>query len=216
MPFALFEKYRNLLTPVSLSCRRFYGVHLLCREQHPGNPCVFIGESHGRLILAPSFEKSSQPLTTAIRLEPDPPQRGPGSVDEELPQIDIPAFADPQQTRLAPSGVLPWHQPQPRSTLTAILESARITHGGDQGRGRQRPNPGDCLQALAHRMSGTDRLQLLGLIRQPFLSGAKCLIELRKKFGAQGRQLGPLRLEGRQEGVAEFRHTLGQDNAIFS
>ena len=188
---------------------------MLCREEHPGNPRVFIGEGHSRLVLPPSFKESSEPLTAAIRLEPDPPQCRPGSVDEELAQIDIPTLADPPQPRLATRGVWPWHQPHPRGKLPPLLERTRITHRGDQGWGRQRPQPWDRLSALAHRMRGTDRLQLRGLIRQPFLQGAKFLVEVCKKFGAPGRQLGPLRLEGRHEGVAQLRHTVRQDNAIF-
>jgi hypothetical protein len=133
------------LSPLSLSCHRCYGVPLSSREQHPGKPRVFMSEGHGRLLLAPAFEESSEPLTAPICLAPHPPQRRPGSVDEELAQLDIPAFAAPQQTRLATRGVLPWPQPQPRGTLPSLLDRGRSTHGGDEGRGRQRSHPWDRL-----------------------------------------------------------------------
>src|SRR5712691_5700185 len=69
-------------------------VRLIAAQQHPRNPCVLIGECHSSLILATSFNEPSEPLAASIRLEPDPPERGPGSVHEKLPQIDISSFAD--------------------------------------------------------------------------------------------------------------------------
>src|SRR5215217_1579940 len=48
------------------------------------------------------------------------------------------------------------------------------------------------------------------------LQGTKFLVEVPKEFLAQGGELGSFRLQGRHEGVAEFRHTWGESYAIFA
>jgi hypothetical protein len=50
-------------------------------------------------------------------------------VDEQLPQIHIPSFADPEQPWLATRRMLPGHQTRPRGKLPAIFEMTRVTHG---------------------------------------------------------------------------------------
>jgi site-specific recombinase XerD len=52
------------------------------------------------------------------------------TVHEELTQVDIPAFADSEQTRLASRGVLARHESQPRRKLPAVLEVRRIVDSG--------------------------------------------------------------------------------------
>ena len=98
------------------------GVCLIATEQHPRNSCVLIGERYGRFVLAAPFDQPPHPLATSVCLEPDPPKCGPGAMDEQLPQIAIAPFANPEQAGLAPGGVLPWYQPQPRRKLAPILE----------------------------------------------------------------------------------------------
>src|ERR687893_471765 len=89
--------------------RRVLGrVNLIGGEQYPSNPFVF---------------------------EPDPAHRGSCPMDEQLAEVDISPFADPEQMRLASCGVLAWHKSQPRRELPAILEVRRIAHRRDQGRG---------------------------------------------------------------------------------
>ena len=99
-------------------------------------------------------------------------------MDEQGTEGDVPTFADPEQPWLAACSMLPRHQPHPRSKLAPMLERARIADRCDQGRRRQWTNPGDRHEALAHRMGGTDCLDRLSRIREPFLQNAKLLIEL--------------------------------------
>jgi hypothetical protein len=176
----------------------------------------FLARATGRLLLPPSGEEASEPLPPAIRLEPAPPQRGPGSLDEELPPIDSSAVADVPPPRLATRGGWPWHSPQPRGKLPAMLKRVRLTDGGDQGRGCQRPHPRARLQALAPRMRGPARLELRGGIRQPFLQHPKFRRELPKERLAQGGALGPFRLPGGHAGVAALRPTRWEDSALHS
>src|SRR5215471_12929898 len=70
------------------------GVHLLCREQGPHNPCIFIGDCYRGLVLSPPFHEAADPLTPAIRLQPHPAQRCACPMHQEGPQRDIPPFTD--------------------------------------------------------------------------------------------------------------------------
>jgi hypothetical protein len=92
---------------------------------------MFVCQRHHGPIDPSSFDPGTDPLTSAVMLVLDPPECGPGSVYEEFTPRAIPAFADPQQTRLAPGGVLTWDNPQPRRKLPAILETRRIIDRGD-------------------------------------------------------------------------------------
>src|SRR5499427_700165 len=160
MPLASCGKSCNRLCRASLGCRLLGAVHLVGRQQHPGNPGIFIREGHGRLVLAATVHEASEPRATAIRLEPEPAQRRACAMDEEGPEVYVPAFTDPKQPWLAARGMLPRHQADPRRKLAPILERAGIADRRDQGRRRQWTNPRDRHEALADRMRCTDRCNL--------------------------------------------------------
>ena len=92
-----------------------YSIRLLAAEEHPHNAGGLGGERHGGLVLPAAFDAASYPLAAAIRLEPYPPEGGPGAVDEERPQRAIATLPDPEQARRAPSGGLPGHAPPPHA-----------------------------------------------------------------------------------------------------
>jgi len=127
---------------------------------------MLIGERHGCLVLAASFDESSHPLAASIRLEPNPAKRSPSTMDKELPHIAIPSFADPEQARLAPGGVLPWCQPQPGSKLASILEVGGVTDGGHERRSRQGPNAWNGAEALTYRMGLAEGGNFLVIVRE--------------------------------------------------
>ena len=102
-------------------------------------------------------------------------------MDEQGTEVYITAFTDPKQPGLAARGMLSRHQANPRGNLPPILKVSDIADRGHHGRGRH-GHPGDCLEALAHWMRGTDGLQLRGIVRQPLLQGAKFLVELPEEF----------------------------------
>src|SRR5262249_17190400 len=102
----------------------------------PGNPRIFIREGHGRLVLATSFDQLSEPRAAAIRLEPEPTQRRARAMDEEGPEVDVPAFTDPKQTWLAARGMLPRHQANPRRKLPPVLTGLCTTARRARGRPR--------------------------------------------------------------------------------
>ena len=54
-------------------------------------------------------------------------------MDQERPEIDIAAFADPQQSGFTPGRVLPGDETEPGGKLAPILKLGRITDRGDQG-----------------------------------------------------------------------------------
>jgi hypothetical protein len=118
---------------VILRCRVLWHVDLIGREQHPGNPRVFIRQRNHGAVGASSFEQHTDPLASAITLEFDPAERRPGAVHEEFTQIAIPTCADPPETRVAPGGVLAWDKPQPRGKLPAVLNVGCIGDCGHQG-----------------------------------------------------------------------------------
>jgi hypothetical protein len=115
----------------ALGRRALWGVDLLGREEYPRHPGVFMGQrDHGPVRTSP-FDQGTAPATSAVMLELGPPTRRPSSVDEELTQLAIPPFADPQQPRLAPGGVLTWDKPQPCRQLPAIVELRHLIDRGD-------------------------------------------------------------------------------------
>ena len=68
---------------------------------------------------------------------------------QQRAQVGIAATGDGTEPVLAAAGVLAGHQAEPGGQLPAIGEQAWITHGGHEGIGRQRPDAGDLLHALA-------------------------------------------------------------------
>ncbi len=69
-------------------------------------------------------------------------------MDEERWQVTVAAFADSEQNRLAPAGVLTRYLAQPRAQFPTALELMRVAHRRDQ-RGRdQRSDAFDLGQSL--------------------------------------------------------------------
>src|SRR5271154_2023049 len=81
-------------------------------------------------------------------------------MDEHLAQVYVAAFADAQQPRLASSGILPWHDSQPRSKVASLPKGCAVADGGNDGRGHDRPNPWNLPDASTTRIgrprSGAD------------------------------------------------------------
>src|SRR5262249_48849422 len=175
-PLASYGRYYNRLSLTSLGYR-LGGVHLIGGQQHPDNPCVFIGQCHSCLVLATSFDQPSEPRAATIRLQPDPAQRGAGAVHEEFPQIHVPPFTHPEQTRLTTCGMLLRHEPDPRRKLPSILEMSGVADRCHQRCGRERPNPRNCHETLTHWMGRSNPGNRIGIIRESFLQGAKFVIE---------------------------------------
>ena len=142
MPLASCGKSRNRLCRASLGCRLLCDVHLVGRQQHPGNPGIFIREGHGRLVLAATVHEASEPRATAIRLEPEPAQRRAGTMDEEGPEVHVPAFTDPKPPWRAARGMLPRHQADPRRKLAPFLNALALLTAATRAVAVSGPIPG--------------------------------------------------------------------------
>jgi hypothetical protein len=118
----------------ALDCRVCWRVDLIAREQPPGDSRVFVRQRHHGSGGASPLHQRSEPLPSAVILQPDPADRGPCAMHEEFTQIAIPTCADPRETRFAPRGVLAWDKPQPRGKLPAVLKVGSLGDRGHQGR----------------------------------------------------------------------------------
>jgi hypothetical protein len=141
---------------------------------------------------------------------------GSRAVDEQFPKIDIPPFAQAQQTGLAARGVFAWYKAQPGRQLAAVFEVGGIRHGRQYGGGRQRPDARNGLHLLTHRMRSSERLKLLVIVSHPFLEGEKLIIEVPEHLCAQRGELGLCVLELTYDRGAKLGHALGEDHAILA
>src|ERR1700757_3866939 len=82
-----------------------------------------------------------QPGSDRCPIPLDPQYRSPCPVDEDLAQVDVAAFADAEQPRLASSRVLPRHDTEPRGKVASLPEGCAVADGGNDGRGYDRPDP---------------------------------------------------------------------------
>ena len=70
-------------------------------------------------------------------------------MDQHGPQVGITSLAHAEQVLLAAAGMLARNEPQPCGQLAPVVEVLRVADRGDEGRCRERANPGHLLQALA-------------------------------------------------------------------
>jgi hypothetical protein len=90
-------------TVVRSGTRRSGRIGSSCRQQSPEDPGLLGGQrDHGLVEAAPGLERR-HPATGGIGPSRDLPQHRAGSVDQQGPQIHIPALGDPAQ----PSGSPP-------------------------------------------------------------------------------------------------------------
>lgn len=77
-------------------------------------------------------------------------------MNQDLPQIDVSAFADPEQLCLASGRVLAWYDPQPRSEVPALTESGAVADGGNDGGGYDGSNSWNLPDPRASCICGRD------------------------------------------------------------
>lgn len=75
----------------------------------------------------------------------------PGTVDDQTPDIAIPAFADPEQGLLSAGRMLGWNQAKPGSHITRLTELAAIREG-DTVSISIYPQPGQDSEAIAREV----------------------------------------------------------------
>ena len=109
-------------------------------------------------------------------------------MDEQGPEVAIPALCHPQQGRLPARGMLPGDEAQPGSELTPIVERRRIANGRDERRGGQGANPGQLRQALTRFISREHPLDLLVGGCDPLIDSPQFLGERVEPLPGRGRQ----------------------------
>ena len=72
-------------------------IRLAGRQHRIGDPGDLVGQRHGGHISVAAGFQPRRPATRRIVLALDPAQHGASTVDQQLPQVDIAAFADAQQ-----------------------------------------------------------------------------------------------------------------------
>ena len=70
-------------------------------------------------------------------------------MDQQGAQVDVTAFADPEERGLATAGVLPRHEAEPGRYLPAVVEAPGVGNGGDQCSRCERPDARDLLELAA-------------------------------------------------------------------
>jgi hypothetical protein len=107
---------------------------------------------------------------------------------EQLTQIAVAAFADPEEPWLATRRVLTGDQAQPGRKLAAVLELAGVADGRQDGSGTNGPNPGNGLQPLTFGMSTTNGRKLFIIICEAFLEVEKLVVQLPEDLCAERRK----------------------------
>ena len=82
-------------------------------------------------------------------------------MDEQGPEVAIPALGHPPQGRLPARGMWPGDEAQPGSELAPSVACRRIANGRDERRGGQGANPGQLRQSLTRFISCAHPLDLL-------------------------------------------------------
>jgi hypothetical protein len=72
----------------------------------------------------------------------------PCAMKQQSPEIAVPPFADTEQERFAPSGLLAWDQAHPSSQVTPIVEQVGLRHCRLERCRNHRPHTLDGGQAL--------------------------------------------------------------------
>src|ERR1700712_620540 len=70
-------------------------------------------------------------------------------MDQKRSKVTVPPLADAQQFCLPSARVLSWNQSHPGCELPSVFEAPRITDGGDQRTGRDRPDTRNLLKLAA-------------------------------------------------------------------
>ena len=82
-------------------------------QQRPDRSNVLVGQRHRCHVGVAAAEQSSQPDVGVDGLALGRQDRRAGTMDEQRSQVDIAAFADAKERRLAAAGMLPRYQPEP-------------------------------------------------------------------------------------------------------
>jgi hypothetical protein len=98
----------------SHACRfpfaRGWLIVLVARQQRPDHPRMLVRHRHGRTVVAAALKELPHPLASSIRLTPNPADRRPRAMHQELAEIGITALADAEQALLPAGGMLARHQ----------------------------------------------------------------------------------------------------------
>ena len=97
----------------------------------PGGAGDLIGHSHyDDVLVSPSVEPI-KPGTDGCSISLDAQPGCPGTMDQDLAQVDVAALADTQKVRLASGGVLTRHDAKPGGELPALMESGSVADRGN-------------------------------------------------------------------------------------
>lgn len=97
--------------------RRFFPT-----QQSPGDPGQLVGERHDHRVAMASRQQAAQPRPERGLALGQWRQRRSGAVDQEGAQIGVAALADPEQPRLAASGVLARNQAKEGAQIAGVAE----------------------------------------------------------------------------------------------
>jgi hypothetical protein len=111
----------------------------LLRDQGPENARILVGERNASSGCSKSLLFVVDTATAAVGLSLGPINDRSGSMHQQRAQIGVATFADPEQPRLASTGVLSRYQTQPGGKLSSVPKSVAITDGGHYRRGRHGP-----------------------------------------------------------------------------
>src|SRR5208282_4954753 len=111
-------------------------------QHRPCNARQLIGHGDHDDVFRSAGIECVQPGSDRRPVPLDPQYCGPGSVDEDLAQVDVAAFADAEQPRPSSSGILSWHDTEPSSKVTTLSKGRAVADGGNDSRGYDRPDPG--------------------------------------------------------------------------
>jgi len=101
-------------------------VRCLFAQQCPNNTGILVGHRHSTDIFSTPLVEFIDPPIPAILVFMCYPDYSASTMYQQGSQIVISPLADPQKGCCSSCGVLPGHQPEPGSQLTAILEYRNI------------------------------------------------------------------------------------------
>jgi hypothetical protein len=142
---------RDRLSAVSLSCvprlrvcalLRGLAIRVLLRSQGPGPPGRLMGWGHAGTVLPTSGFAPLAPAPPGIGLPIDSPPPRAGPMDEQGPEVAMPALCHPQEGRRPARGILPGDEATPSGELAPILAVSRIPARRDQRRRGQGTHAG--------------------------------------------------------------------------
>jgi hypothetical protein len=111
-------------------------------EHGPGRSHQFVRERDDDDVgMSPRLE-IREPPSQPVRLLPMMTADGARPMNEEAPEVGIPALADAPKDGLASRGMLPRHQPEPGSEISPLRKCRSIADGSHEGCGRERTDAG--------------------------------------------------------------------------